>query len=207
MLLFNLINSPLQFLFFIIAILFSLTIHEFSHALAATKLGDDTPKTMGRLTLNPIAHLDLWGTIFLLLAGFGWGKPVMINSRNFQNPALDNLTVSLAGPISNLMLAIIFGLILRFVPLPAILQSVLFIIVFYNLVFMIFNLIPIPPLDGSKILGLFLSEETMMMFSTYGVFILFFLIIFSSYVPVIPYILNHAVSFFFTLITGQPLSL
>jgi Zn-dependent protease len=207
MLLFTLISSPLQFLYFIIAILFSLTIHEFAHAFVADRLGDDTPRRMGRLSINPIAHLDLWGTVFLLLAGFGWGKPVVVNSRNFPNPRLDNLTVSLAGPMSNLLLATIFGLIYRFAPLPHILQSLFIIVVFYNLVFMIFNLIPIPPLDGSKILGLFISEEAYNNLQQYGMLILFGLIIFSSAIPVIPYILNHVVGYFFTLITGQPVVL
>jgi Zn-dependent protease len=202
MLLFSLISSPLQFIYFIIAIVMSLTIHEFSHAYAAEKLGDSTAKMMGRLSLNPLAHLDIWGTVFLLLAGFGWGKPVIVNPRNFKNPALDNLTTSLAGPMSNLLLAIVFGLILRFAPLPQSLQTLFYIITFYNLVFMIFNLIPIPPLDGSKILGLFLPEEVMINFQQYGMIILLVLVIFSSSIPVIPYLLTHVVNFFFTLITG-----
>jgi len=209
MLLFSLISSPLQFLFFIIAITFSLTIHEFSHAYVANKLGDSTAKLMGRLTLNPLAHLDLMGTVFLLLAGFGWGKPVMVNPHNFKSPALDNLTVSLAGPISNLLLAVIFGLILRFLPMPSMVENLFFIIIFYNLVFMIFNLLPIPPLDGSKVLGLFMSEQSYLMLQQLGIPILFGLIIFSSLVyPIIPIILDRVVNFFFILITGNsPLGL
>lgn len=207
MLLFNLISSPIQFVFFISAIMISLIIHEFSHAFVADRLGDNTPRSMGRLTLNPIAHLDLLGTIFLFIAGFGWGKPVMVNSRNFRSPALDNLTVSLAGPMSNFGLAVIFGLILRFVPLPEYLYSLLFIIIFYNLVFMIFNLIPIPPLDGSKILALFLPEDIYHSLQQFGMYILFALVFFSSAIPIIPYILNNVVGFFFILITGQPISI
>lgn len=205
MLLFSLISSPIQFLFFVVAILLSLTIHEFTHAFVADRLGDNTPRLMGRLTLNPIAHLDLWGTIFLLIAGFGWGKPVIINPRNFQHPVWDNLTVSLAGPISNLCLAVIFGLILRFTHLDSgIAYNLLFIIIFYNLVFMIFNLIPIPPLDGSKVYGFFLSEQNYAILEQMGSIILFGFIIFSMWVyPVIPLVLTRAVNFFFTLITGQ----
>lgn len=203
MLLFNLIDSPLQFLFFIIAIMLSLTIHEFSHAYCAEKLGDSTPKLLKRLTLNPLAHLDLWGTIFLLLAGFGWGKPVIINPRNFKNPKLDNLTVALSGPMANLLCAVVFGLLLRFFDLPLILSSLFLIITFYNLVFMIFNLIPIPPLDGSKIYGLFLPEETYDKLEQFGTIILFALILFSSFIPIIPYVLSGSVGFFFALITGQ----
>lgn len=205
MLIFSLINSPLQFLFFIIAILLSLTIHEFMHAFTADRLGDSTPRLMGRLTLNPIAHLDLWGAIFLLLAGFGWGKPVIVNPKNFNHPVWDNLTISLAGPMSNLALAIIFGLILRFTQLESgIAYNLIFIIIFYNLVFMIFNLIPIPPLDGSKIYGFFLSEENYMILERMGSILLFGFILFSLWVyPIIPIVFSRVVPFFFTLITGQ----
>jgi len=193
------------FLFFIIALAFSLTIHEFTHAWVANRLGDSTARLMGRLTLNPIAHLDLWGTVFLFLAGFGWGKPVIVNPRNFNHPVLDNVTVSLAGPMSNLALAVIFGLILRFTHLESgIVYSLIFIIIFYNLVFMIFNLIPIPPLDGSKIYGFFLSEESYIALERMGSILLFGFIIFSLWVyPIIPMILNRVIPFFFTLITGQ----
>lgn len=209
MLLFSLISSPLQFLFFLLAILLSLTVHEFMHAFVADRLGDSTPRLMGRLTLNPIAHLDLWGAIFLLLAGFGWGKPVIVNPRNFNHPVLDNLTVSLAGPMSNLALAIIFGLVLRFTHMDSgIIYKLFFIIIFYNLVFMIFNLIPIPPLDGSKIYGFFLSEQNYMILERMGSILLFGFIIFSLWVyPIIPNLINRVVPFFFTLITGQPVNL
>lgn len=187
-----------------ISILMGFTVHEFSHALVADKMGDDTPRTMGRLTLNPLAHLDFLGTVFLLLAGFGWGKPVIVNPNNFENPKVDNLTVSLAGPISNLVLAGVAGLIYRFFHLPTLLDSFLIIFVFYNLVLMIFNFLPIPPLDGSKILGLFLPENVYYSLQQYGMFLLFGLIVFSSFIPIIPFIMNKVVGFFFTLLTGQP---
>lgn len=205
MLIFNLISNPLQFIGFVIALLLAITIHEFSHAWVANLYGDPTARLAGRMTLNPLAHLDLWGTIFLLLAGFGWGKPVPVNPNNFQNPKLDNLTVSLAGPISNLILATLLGLIYRFIDLPTSVAIFLVLVIFFNLVLMIFNLIPIPPLDGSKILGLFLPEETFMYLQQIGITILFALIIFSSFFyPIIPSLLTQAVSFFFTLITGKP---
>lgn len=208
MLLFNLIANPLQFLGFIIALLVAITIHEFAHAWVANYYGDPTPRMMGRLTLNPFAHLDLMGTIFLLLAGFGWGKPVIINPRNFRNPKIDNLTVSLAGPMSNLFLAIILGLVYRFTVLPSPVEQLIFLIIFFNLVLMIFNLIPIPPLDGSKILGLFVSEETFIFLQQIGMPLLFGIIIFSSlFYPVIPAIMSRVVGFFFTLITGKPILL
>lgn len=204
MFLFSLFNSPLTFAFVMISILTGFTVHEFSHALVADKMGDDTPRSMGRLTLNPLAHLDFLGTVFLLLAGFGWGKPVIVNPNNFENPKVDNLTVSLAGPISNLILAVLAGLIYRFFHLPTLLDSFLIIFVFYNLVLMIFNFLPIPPLDGSKILGLFLPENLYYSLQQYGMFLLFGLIIFSSFIPIIPFIMNKVVGFFFTLLTGQP---
>lgn len=208
MLLFNLFSNPIIFLGFIIALLVAITIHEFAHAWMANFFGDPTAKMMGRLSLNPFVHLDLMGTIFLLLAGFGWGKPVMVNPRNFKNPKLDNLTVSLAGPLSNLILAIILGLVYRFVGLSGIVEEFIFLIIFFNLVLMIFNLIPIPPLDGSKILALFTSEETYLRLQQIGIPLLFLLIIFSSFFfPVIPTLMSKTVGFFFTLITGKPIML
>ncbi|MFA6492946.1 MAG: site-2 protease family protein [Patescibacteria group bacterium] len=208
MLIFSLISDPLQFLEFVIALLVAITIHEASHAWVANLYGDPTAKMQGRITLNPIAHLDPLGTIFLLLAGFGWGKPVNVNPNNFHNPKLDNLTVALAGPISNLVLAIILGLVLRFVNLPEAIGQLFIITIFFNLVLMIFNLIPIPPLDGSKILGLFLKEETYIYFQQVGITILFIVIIFSSFFyPILPEFMTRAVTFFFTLITGKSISL
>jgi Zn-dependent protease len=207
MLLFNLFTNPLIFLGFIIALLVAITIHEYAHAWAANFYGDPTAKLMGRLSLNPLVHLDVIGTIFLLLAGFGWGKPVIVNPHNFKNPKLDNLTVSLAGPMSNLILAIIFGLIYRLFNLPNILEVFFFLIIFFNLVLMIFNLIPIPPLDGSKILAIFTSEETYLLLQQIGIPLLFIIIIFSSFIPIIPTLMSKTVAFFFTLITGKPILL
>lgn len=204
MLLFGLLTSPLQFSLYIVALLIALTFHEAAHAYMANALGDDTSKLMGRLSLNPLVHLDLWGSIMMLLVGFGWGKPVMVNPTHFGNPKLDNLIVSLAGPMSNFLLAVFFGLILRFVPTTGISQTALSITVFFNLTLMIFNLLPIPPLDGSKILGLFLKDTTYIYFQQLGFYILLALIVFSSQIPVISFIMNHVVNFFFTLLTGQP---
>jgi len=208
MLIFNLFTNPWEFLSFIIALLAALTIHEFSHAWTANFFGDPTAKNHGRLTLNPIAHLDPLGTIFLLLAGFGWGKPVPIDPNNFKNPKLDNITVSLAGPISNLILAIFLGLIYRFFNLPLLLEQFFALMIFFNLVLMIFNLLPIPPLDGSKILSLFMNEETFYFLQQTGITLLFVILIFSSFFfPVIPNLISKAVSFFFMVITGKPIIL
>lgn len=200
---FGLIPAMIITVLIIAALLVALTIHEFAHAWMATRLGDETPKLMGRLTLNPLAHLELWGSMMMLLVGFGWGKPVMVNPAHFPNPKLDNLTVSLAGPISNFLLAVVLGLILRFLPLPGIVQLVISIIIFFNLTLMIFNLLPIPPLDGSKVLALFLKETTYLYFQQLGFYILLVLIVFSNQIPVISFIMNRVVGFIFTILTGQ----
>lgn len=141
-------------------ILLGISIHEFSHGYAAVKMGDDTPLMQGRLTLNPLKHLDPMGFMCLLLFGFGWAKPVMINSRNFKNPRRDDAIVSIAGPLANFMTAFLFVLLLKaadmFLPytqLGQIIWEVLQNTVVINLVLMIFNLIPLPPLDGHHILG------------------------------------------------------
>lgn len=207
MLLLNNLSSPLLLIGILIALLVAITIHEFSHAWMANYYGDPTAKMMGRLSLNPLAHLDLWGTIFLILAGFGWGKPVIVNPRNFKNPKLDNLTVSLAGPISNLILATVLGLVYRFLNLPTILNEFIILLIFYNLALMIFNLIPIPPLDGSKILSIFIDEETFAKFQQIGISLLFLLIILSYFFPGLFNGLFRIIAFFFNLITGKPITL
>lgn len=206
MLIFNLFTNPLQLISFILSLLIAITIHEFAHAWTANFYGDPTAKSMGRVTLNPLAHLDLVGTIFLLIAGFGWGKPVIVNPNNFRNPKLDNLTVSLAGPISNLILAVILGLIFRFANFSPFFEQLFIIIIFFNLVLMIFNLIPIPPLDGSKFLSLFVSDETYMYLQQIGITLLFAFVFLSSlFFPILPIYMSKAVTFFFTIITGKPL--
>jgi Zn-dependent protease len=206
MLLLGLLTSPLEFAIYIFVLIMALTIHEWAHAYMALVLGDDTAKLMGRLTLNPLAHLDLWGSILMLIAGFGWGKPVMVNPAHFENPKMDNLTVSLAGPVSNFILAAVLGLILRFVPLPGFLEAGLQIAVFLNLTLMIFNLLPIPPLDGSKILALFVKDTTYMYIQQLGFYVLIVLIVFSTQIPVISFITTRVVGFLFTVLTGQSIS-
>ncbi len=137
------------------AILFGLTIHEFSHGYVAWRLGDPTAKMMGRLTLNPLKHLDPIGTIALFLFHFGWAKPVPIDPRNFRHPTRDMAISGLAGPAANLLTAAVTGLILRVLILfhvggfVALLTSYF---VLFNLILCFFNLIPIPPLDGSRLL-------------------------------------------------------
>lgn len=149
-------------------VLIAITFHEYAHALAAVKMGDETPKIQGRLNLNPLSHLDPIGIIMLIFAHIGWGKPVEINPRNFKGKVSTSAAeaiVSAAGPIMNFILAIIFSLILaaltRFIPTiwisaNGVIGLILTDIIMINIGLGVFNLIPLPPLDGSKILAHFL---------------------------------------------------
>lgn len=148
------------------AILFALTIHEYSHAWAALRFGDPTARDMGRLTLNPLVHLDLWGTLMMVMSGFrfGWAKPVPVNHANLQgNPRVADFWISLAGPASNMTMAFIFGMLFRIFDgtgmLPEPIYMVLFYCVFINIALAFFNLIPLFPLDGSHILRSILPES------------------------------------------------
>lgn len=163
-----------ELLLIIPVILFSLSVHEYSHGKAADMLGDPTARMLGRLTLNPIAHLDPIGALVLLITRrFGWAKPVPINPRNFRNPKKDIMLVSLAGPASNIVLALLFSIVLRLLfngvtngwlpyaipqqgfsmgSITYFLINMFYIGITLNLFFAFFNLLPVPPLDGSKIL-------------------------------------------------------
>ncbi len=148
-------------------LLFALTFHEYSHALVATRLGDPTAKLLGRLTLNPIAHLDVMGTlVFVMTQRIGWAKPVPIDERYLKHPRRDIMWIALAGPVSNMILALAFGTIVRFAapmqpagPAPRLLLVMAEGSVVMNLGLATFNLIPIFPLDGSRILTGLLSRE------------------------------------------------
>ncbi len=153
-----LFSNPLLFLAWIIAVLVTLTIHEFSHAFVATFLGDRTPGDQGRLTFDPRAHVDTAGLLMLVLVGFGWGKPVPFNPHNLRYPRWGPTFVALAGPFSNFIGALFFGaaaaMLLRFDLLAPsnLLIDFIFLLVTLNVVLMLFNCLPIPPLDGSKVL-------------------------------------------------------
>lgn len=148
-------------------LLFALTFHEFSHALAATRLGDPTARLLGRLTLNPIPHLDVMGTlVFVLTQRIGWAKPVPIDERYLKHPRRDIMWIALAGPASNLFLAVLFGTLTRVLAMhpvasrsEEILRYMMLYSVVVNLALMAFNLIPIFPLDGSRILTGILSRQ------------------------------------------------
>ncbi|MDF1496669.1 MAG: site-2 protease family protein [Patescibacteria group bacterium] len=159
----TLFTNPAIFILWLAAILIALSIHEFSHAFAAYKLGDSTAKRLGRLTLNPWAHVDLFGLLALVFVHFGWGKPVPYNPMNLKYKHWGEFLVAIAGPASNFILLIVFGILLKI--LMPILGGgnllVIFLIFsfFINAALMLFNLIPLPPLDGSKFLFAVLHEN------------------------------------------------
>lgn len=199
----QLFNNPLGFLFLVIGLLVAITVHECSHAFAADRLGDPTPRLMGRLTLNPLAHLDLVGTIMLLLVRFGWGKPVVFDPYNLRNPRRDGAIISIAGPISNFLTAGVCAMLVRllftlrltllsnslsglFVYLfLGLLQSVIVL----NVMLGVFNLVPIHPLDGFKIVEGILPDNYARQWKElegYGFIFLLFLIlpIFGGVAPI-----------------------
>ncbi|MBM3209280.1 site-2 protease family protein [Candidatus Shapirobacteria bacterium] len=183
----DLFLSPLRLVIYLAALVVAITIHEYAHAAAADRLGDPTARLKGRKTLNPLAHLDPLGTLMLLLFRFGWGKPVPIDSFNLRNPRRDAALISLAGPGTNLIFALILSLILRIglffgpLPLKAFLAVIFEPIIVLNVALGIFNLLPFHPLDGGKILvGILpseLAEEWDRILSQYGLIILIFLLL------------------------------
>jgi Zn-dependent protease len=207
----------MEYVFLIIILIFSIVIHEVSHGAMANYLGDPTAKYAGRLTLNPIKHLDPIGSvilpIFLVLMAirmgggiiFGWAKPVPINPYNFRDQKYGEAKAALAGPAANLIIALIFGLSLRFFPaLVALsgLELMFSYIVYINILLAVFNLLPVPPLDGSHILFAFLPqgmENVKIFLSKFGLFILIFIIFFFFQWVVL------IINWIFALICGFPL--
>ena len=169
--LFSIFSDPTQLALFLIRlpiIAIALSFHEMSHAYIAHKCGDDTAKNLGRLTMNPLKHLDLMGTICLVLFGIGWAKPVPVNARNFDNPKKGMALTALAGPVSNLILSIVslIPFVIAFY-LFDLGNTVLWLLYYFfyfchylNLVYAVFNMLPVPPLDGSRLALLFLPPKT-----------------------------------------------
>ena len=157
-----------EILVHVIVLLTAFPVHECAHAWVAEKLGDLTARNAGRITLNPFKHLDLFGTLCMIFVGFGWANPVPVNPNNFKNPKNGMALTAIAGPVSNLIMSFIAMIIYRvlfFVGLangsyPTVAMNVFALVVTLNLSLAIFNLLPIPPLDGSRIFNLFMSEKT-----------------------------------------------
>jgi len=204
-----LFSNPLIFVLYLISLLVAISIHEFSHAFAADYLGDPTPRLSGRLKLDPRVHIDFFGMLFLLLLGFGWGKPVEYDPYNLKNPRKDAALISIAGPASNLILALILSLILRlfiFLELNILVTIGLFIfapIIQMNIILGAFNLLPIHPLDGFKIVGGLLNEDQSRDWygmQRYGmIFLLLLIVPFFGGRSMLDAVLRPAVSFLFNL--------
>lgn len=173
-------SNPIYLILLLLSLVVAIDIHEFSHAWMAETLGDPTPRLAGRLSLNPLAHLDPMGSLALLLFGFGWGKPVPIDPYNLRNPRKDSALISLAGPASNLILALILALLLKFVPIISLLSLPLAILISLNVTLGVFNLLPLGPLDGAKILVGFLpldlANQTEDFFNKYGLILMIFVL-------------------------------
>lgn len=206
---------------FIPAILIAITFHEYAHGWTADKLGDPTARYAGRLTFNPISHIDLFGTLMLFLVGFGWAKPVPVNPMYLRNPKKDLIYVSLAGPVSNLLIALIFAQTFAIIGIENLAHIFgfwtegMFRLIVYtikiNIVLAWFNLIPIPPLDGSKILAGFLPpkyDSIVHMLEHYGPFIFIGIILFSqiTHFPILGMIINPLIYLTMRIMMGSELS-
>lgn len=199
-----LFSQPSLFVVWLLAIVYGITVHEFAHVLAARLQGDDTGERLGRLTLNPLAHLDGFGLVMLLVAGFGWGKPAPYNPYNLKNQKWGEVIVAMAGPLSNLISLVIFGLVAKLL-LPSLgvenlLIQFLTFLVMINIVLLAFNLIPIPPLDGSKVLFAVLPDKynhIKVYLSSHGPWLLLILVVADNFLGI--NIFGHLFNIFFRL--------
>lgn len=200
-----------KFLITMSALIICITIHEFAHAYSAVRAGDDTPRKQGRISLNPIDHLDPIGTIMMVISslsgfGFGWGRAVQVNPYNFKHPRRDNMLVSLWGPLSNILTALVLGLLIQAAGSMMSFQVVYFLdkVIVISLVLAFFNLIPIAPLDGSHIVSSLLPLELARQYDAfmgrYG-FLIFLGIIFMA-PTVLPSIIGPPVNLLYNLFTG-----
>ncbi len=169
----------LEFLYYLPAIIIGITFHEYAHAYSAYRLGDWTAKLEGRLTLNPLKHIDIIGFIFLLIFHFGWAKPVPVNIYNLKNPPRDMIIIAFAGPLSNVIIAFICFILLKLLPFNYAINFLLSSTLLINIFLFAFNLIPLPPLDGWRILsGFFPNLMFDKRIETYGFIFLLFTLFF-----------------------------
>ena len=197
------IEIAILFLARLFVVFCTLPVHEYAHAFVADKLGDKTARLSGRLTLNPMAHIDILGAIMILFVGFGYAKPVPVNPRNFKNPKKEMAFTALAGPFSNILMAVVFMLLSNVLSLFG---SSLFVQAFYvffsfaasiNIGLAVFNLIPIPPLDGSRVLELLIPDKYYYKFAQYEryiVIVIFGLIVFGVLDAPLAFLQNHLYS-------------
>jgi len=203
-----LFRTPPEVLVLLVPVLlFALVFHEYAHAWVANKLGDPTANRMGRLNLNPLSHLDPMGSLMILFVGFGWAKPVPVDTRYLQNPRTDMMKIAFAGPIANILLAFIGGTLIRFQVVGGSIFLMLLLFTQINIMLAVFNMIPIPPLDGSQIFsGLMVQKnpDLVMKLQMYGPQILFGLILIGYLTNFSPlwWIMSPFVNFFLFLFAG-----
>ena len=214
-------------IFQLAVLIFSVIIHEVSHGYVAEYLGDPTARNAGRLTLKPIPHMSLFGmVIFPLISYFAWGipvgaaKPVPYNPNNLKNPRKGGALIAAAGPMSNLVIAVVFGAMLRSMSaagvLPLTLVSVFGIVIYLNILLAVFNLVPIPPLDGSKVVNLFLPRRAAFHWDNFWekfqgwiqqnflLFLILFIFLFQYVLSAVFFVIGPVIEFLFALIAGLP---
>lgn len=200
----SIVNYLIQMLYTVPVLLIAFPIHELSHGLTANKLGDPTAKNMGRLTLNPLKHLDVIGTVCLILFRFGWAKPVPVNPNNFKNPKAGMAVTALAGPLSNLIFGFLSIILMELLGacvftnsvvynICSIIYTFLYYSAWINISLCLFNLIPFPPLDGEKILAFFLPDNIEAFFNRYAMYFQV-LLMFLLFTPVVTKPLTYMVN-------------
>jgi len=205
-----LLENPIAFVILALVLVASITIHEFAHAWMADRLGDPTPRSQGRVSLNPLVHLDPLGSLAIVLIGFGWGRPVIFDPYNLKNPVKDAALIALAGPVSNLILASVVAIAFKIGLLGFLgaigAGAIVSLIVSLNVMLAIFNLVPVYPLDGEKILLALLPRTTALEYSQfmrrYGMFVLLLLLLPLSGVSPISRLISPIIGFVTGLLLG-----